>query len=773
MRATLRWARSDLRAHRVEALFAVLASAGVIASLLLSGALLSYAVNPWQRVFNQSQGAHIWLHARGDADPAAFASLASLDEVAAISGPFRTADATLVTPGARARVVLRATGTQPPRVARPLITSGRWLAAGTSDEIVLESVLARALWAEPGETITLPGPDGGTRTLRVVGVADSAEPRYRPDQHPGTAWVLPATLEDAATAPAGQRIGLRLKDPDDTDYIVQRSVTLLGADRVDQVTKWQQAKADMGGDDRLLGQMFAAFGVAALFAAAVAASGAVRSRVRGQLRDIAVLKAVGFTPGQVIRGFLVQHLGFAILGAALATTATVTLGRRIPGRIGEAVRLWPEMPGHRTILVGLPAAAVLLIAAATGLAAWRAGRVPPVPVARAALPAAAPLTAFGRRALGLHVSPALVLGWRAAFSGRRQALASITRLGLPVALMTVALVGWSTLDQFRDDPARMGRAAALTVRAEPSAPGDGADRERVLAGVPGVQDAFPGVEFAALVPGQTGTITLRGLGTRERPYPHTLAEGRAPTGPDEAVAGQGLLDLLDVPVGEWVRMTVEGRPQILHIVGRSIEPDDGGRIVSTSLDTLKDGAPALRPAFHALVLRPGTDPGTVAAAVSATTGDTTEVRRTPTPADRLDTPRGIIAALIAVLAFIALVELFTLISAGVRARVRDLLAMRAIGLTPRQIGGVIVTAAVLTSLASALLGTAVGAVAGRWLVDTEARADGIGAGIAHPPSPLLLTVLIATAAVTGAVAALPPAVRTARRRLVDSAGETF
>ncbi|MFG2641944.1 ABC transporter permease [Streptomyces sp. NPDC048370] len=777
MRAILRWAHSDLRAHRGEALFAVLASAGVIASLLLSGALLSYAVNPWQRVFNQSEGAHIWLHTRGDLDASSVASLASLDEVAGVSGPFRTAETTVEVAGARARVVLRGTGPQPPTVARPLVTGGGWLTSATPDgrpgEIVLESALARALWADPGETVTVVGEDGAPLSLRIAGIAESAEPLYRAGQGAGVAWVSPGALDRVASTGTGQSVGLRLKDPDDTDYVVQRAVTLLGAHRVDQVTNWQEAKADAGGDDRLLGQMFAAFGLAALFAAAVAVSGAVRARVRGQLKDIAVLKAIGFTPGQVMWGFLVQHLGFAILGAGLGTVATLTLGRWIPGRIGEAVVLWPELPGHRAIVAGLPGAAVLLIGAATGLAAWRAGRVPPVPAARSALPTAAPLTFLGRRALALRLSPALVLGWRSAFSGRGRSLLPITRLALPVALMTVALVAWSTLDQFRSDPARMGLAAALTVRAEEPGPADDPALEGALATVPGVEDSFPGAEFVALVPGQTGTITLRGLGSQARPYPHTVVEGRAPTGPDEAVAGQGLLDLLGVRVGEWVRMTVEGRPQILHVVGRSVEPDQGGRVISTSLDSLRDGSPEMRARFHALVLRPGADPRAVAAAVSKTVDGALEIRETPTPEDRLDTPRGVIAALIAVLAFIALVELLTLISSGVRARVRDLLAMKAIGLTPRQIGAVIVTAAALTTLVSALLGTVVGAALGRWLVDEEGRSSGIGAGIAHVPSPLALVTLVATATAVGAAAALAPAVKTARRRLIDSASETL
>ncbi|MFF3285843.1 FtsX-like permease family protein [Streptomyces sp. NPDC003023] len=774
MRATLRWAHADFRAHRGEALFVVLASAGIIASLLLAGALFSYAANPWQRVFNQSQGAHIWLQTRAGADPAA---LSGLDGVAALSGPYRTAATTVESRGTRAAVDLRAAGIRPPDVARPLITSGSWLtqvdtdrAAGT---VVLESSVARSLWAEPGDTVRVTGRDGETRTLRVNGVAEAAEPHYRPGGGPGIGWVLPDTLDTVAPGDTGQSVGLRLEDSGDTDFMVQRAVTLLGADRVAQVTKWQQARADAGGDDRLLGQLFAVFGLGALLAAALAASGAIGARVRGQLRDIAVLKAVGFTPGQVVRGFLVQHLAFALLGVALGTAAIALLGKRIPGRIGDAAALWQDLPGHAALMIGVPCGAILLIAAATGLAAWRAGRVPPVPVARAAQPTAAPMTALGRRALGLRVTPALVLGWRSAFPRRGRTAAAVGRLALPLVLITVALVAWSTLDQFRSRPTQMGLPSALTVRAQqPGGPTE-AQLLRTLAEVPEVTAVHPGVEMAALVPGQTGTITLRGLGTAQDPYPSAVAEGRAARGADEAVAGQGLLDLLGVRVGDWVRMTVEGRPQILHIVGRSIEPESGGRIITTTVDALGERDPGLRPGFHALVLAEGSDPRAVRAALDEAADGGLEIRETPNPADRLEPARGVIAALIAVLALIGLTELLTLIGTGVRDRGRDLLALKAIGLTPRQIGSVIVIAAGLTALVSAVAGTALGALSGMWLVDAQGSSSGMGAGIAHlPPWPVLVAVV--AGAVAGAVAAASlPAARTARRRPADSLSETL
>ncbi|WP_461030939.1 ABC transporter permease, partial [Streptomyces sparsus] len=237
--------------------------------------------------------------------------------------------------------------------------------------VVLEASLARVLWAEPGDTLTVPDQEGGTYPLRVVGVAEAAEPRYRAGERPGTGWVLPDYLATAAPDSSAQVTGLRLTDPADTDFTVQRAVTLLGADRVAQVTKWQQARTEAEGDDRLLGLLFAVFGVGALLVAALAASGAISARVRGQLRDISVLKAIGFTPGQVVRIFLIQHLAFALLGVALGTAAIALLGDRIPGRIGEAAGVWPDLPGHTATLLGVPSSAVLLIATATGLAAWR------------------------------------------------------------------------------------------------------------------------------------------------------------------------------------------------------------------------------------------------------------------------------------------------------------------------------------------------------------------------------------------------------------------
>jgi putative ABC transport system permease protein len=277
------------------------------------------------------------------------------------------------------------------------------------------------------------------------------------------------------------------------------------------------------------------------------------------------------------------------------------------------------------------------------------------------------------------------------------------------------------------------------------------------------------VETAALVPGQTATIALRGLGTRQDPYPFTLAEGRPARGPDEAVAGQGLLDLLHVRVGAWVRLTVGEQTQILHIVGRSIEPSNGGRVVSTSLDTLRENDPRLTPTFYQLRLRAGSDADDVARALTRAGQGHLDVRAVANPADGLSTLRAVVTGLVCVLALVALIELLTAIGGTVREGERDLLALKAVGLSSRQITAITVVTTTYTTVAAVLAAAGVGLPLARWLIDAQGRSSGIGAGIAAGPSPLLLLLFGAAAVVCAAGLAALPAARAARRWPAETA----
>ncbi len=138
------------------------------------------------------------------------------------------------------------------------------------------------------------------------------------------------------------------------------------------------------------------------------------------------------------------------------------------------------------------------------------------------------------------------------------------------------------------------------------------------------------------------------------------------------------------------------------------------------------------------------------------------------PADGLSPLRGVVVGLIAVLALIGLIELLTTVGGTVREGERDLLALKAIGLSPRQITAVARHGHRLHRAGSGPRGygarAASGALADRRPGEVEWDRRRYRPG-AVPAS----AVLFGLAAVLGAAAlAALPAGRAARRRLADT-----
>lgn len=761
MRAILRWAQADLRTHRGQAAAIVLATAGVTVALLMSVALLVYAAHPWQRLFTQTHGAHVWMRLNADADTGPLTRLATVTDVA---GPFRTVTVTAEHGADKTPVDLRAAGAQMASVGRPEMIAGSWPGA-TGSGVVLEESTATALWAEPGDVLTV-RQGSSVHRIDVTGVARTAEVHYSPGGAPGIAWASPSVVAGLAvhSGRSVQTVGLVSSDPGDDSYLVQQAAAAVGPDNVVSVSTWQEARADAEGDNHLLGLITGLFGLGALLAAAVAATGGIGVRVHAHIRDVSVLKAVGLTPAQVGGMFLFQHLLLAGLGALLGATLTEAFGAHVPGSLGEAMNVWRSLPSQRWSAPMIVLATVLVIGAGTALAGWRAARVPPIPAARPAVAGRSRLSGAARVALRLRTPPALVLGWRAVLNRPSRSAAAAVRLIVPVLMISSALGTWATLDSLDHHPARFGMAGQLTAR---PADGEVATARQLVARAPGVAAARPAVELAALAPGQTETVTLRGIGTAGQPYPYAIVAGRAPSAPDEAVAGQGLYTALHVSVGQWVRLTVGGAPHILHLVGRCIETQDGGRVVSTSFDTLRDQDPTLRPAYYDLQLAHGVDPDTERTVLTAAAHGAVEVHQVIDPAVAEFSPlRRVIVGLVLLLVLVVLAELSTSVATVVRDHSRDLRAYRAVGLTPQQTVATMVTSSALLALAAAASGTVLGVAVSHWLVDLQGASSGVGAGIAQTPSLLMLVGLVAAIVLIASVACLLPASRAER----DTAG---
>ncbi|MFI5635522.1 ABC transporter permease [Streptomyces sp. NPDC051664] len=761
MRAILRWSLADLKSHRGQALSLALATAGVTAALMLSAALMQYAASPWQQLFTETNGSHIWLRLTGNTD---IQQLKQLDGVRSISGPYSTVSLTVSRGTGIIPLELRAVDDRSSGLGEAQLESGRRF--GDKDgEVVLEHSTAQALWASQGDKLEIQTGASRPGTLRVTGVAATAEAGYDPGQRPGIAWASATTVAHFQSKErAGQTVALRLNDAADTDFAVQQAITSLGPEHVVRLSTWKEARAKFADENRLVGQLLRVFGVGALLAAAVAVTGGVSSRVHAEAKDISILKVVGMTPIQIVVMFVVQHVGLASMGAATGLLAiwALSLGGA-PGPVGDALAFGRILPQAPATVAAVSTMTVVIIAAATALAAWRAAGLPPSPAARPPASAARRMSRTARCALRFGTPPHLVLGWRGATRSRRRLAASVVRLSLPVMLITVALTALTTLDGLSGDQTNeLHPTALLTVRNEPRL--DSAALIRI-GSHPDIQGMFPTAEVTALIPGQTQTVILRGLGTGEQ-HPFLATEGRAPSAPYEAVAGQGLLDAMRVRVGQWVRLTVGGTPHILHIVGRTIEPEHDGLVITTTLDTLRSGDPSLSIQFYSLVLRPGAHASAVANSLSAAVPGP-EIRRTPSPVGDPSLVRGVLAGLIAVIALIAASELASSVSAAVRHHTLELSAFRAMGLTPRQLVGVILTHCVVTATGAALLGILTGYTAAIPLMDLEGRASGVGAGIALRPDASALLLAAGGLILASMAIALVPAVRAERLRTTE------
>ena len=186
MRGTLRWARADLRARRGQALITVAVVAGVVAALFLATMLLQGAVNPWQQLFARTRGADVLIYFQNGTNTGQLRYVAGIRDTGT---PYQAASATLAQSAVKSPVELRAMTPAPPTMSTPLVVAGTWLRSSAPDGVVLEASFAQAVHVGVGDRIEVYGIDGTTATMRVIGIADTADQGFYPQWTPGLIWV--------------------------------------------------------------------------------------------------------------------------------------------------------------------------------------------------------------------------------------------------------------------------------------------------------------------------------------------------------------------------------------------------------------------------------------------------------------------------------------------------------------------------------------------------------------------------------------------------------
>jgi putative ABC transport system permease protein len=201
---------------------------------------------------------------------------------------------------------------------------------------------------------------------------------------------------------------------------------------------------------------------------------------------------------------------------------------------------------------------------------------------------------------------------------------------------------------------------------------------------------------------------------------------------------------------------------ILHIVGRTIEPDNNGDVLDFGLDALTEAgsAPQLQ---YSLVLRPGVSAAAARAKLLEASHDQLDVQTVTNPASGLGVVRVVIAVSVVVLAIIGLANLLTATAVGVRDHRHEVGVLAAMGLTPSQVMATLVVNTTILTAIGVTMGTAVGLVIAPRLINMQGQTSGIGSGIASRLGALTIAEILAVALAIATAAALLLARRITRR----------
>ncbi|HEU4422465.1 MAG TPA: ABC transporter permease, partial [Pilimelia sp.] len=486
-----------------------------------------------------------------------------------------------------------------------------------------------------------------------------------------------------------------------------------------------------------------AFAVLGLVMSVLIVVNVVAGAVVAGFRTIGVQKTLGFTPGQVVGVYAGQILAVCVpacllgvaLGRLLATPLLAETARAYSLSGLATIPAW----AHLVVLGGVPAIVGL---AAVGAAA-RAGRLSAV---QAITVGRAPRSGRGfrvRRALAATRLPRPVsfgLGTPSA----RPARAAVTVVAVLLGATTVVLAAGLATSLSRVEAA-FSRASAVQVNVElavPMGPG-GTGGGPVVA--PKDELADPAAVRAA-IQAQPGTARLVGVRQTEvdlagstEPleveaydgdaswvgYP--LISGHWYHGPAEAVAGSRMLRLTGTKVGDHITIGTGLRQRRIHIVGEVFRL--GGATIIMDAAGLAGLLERAAPNRFEVALTGGTDPHAYVQALSAAVGSMAVLPQVTADTEGNDTIRimlGLITTLSLLLAGVAALGVFNTAVLNTRERVHEIGVLKSIGMTPRQVGVMVVTSMVTIGLVGGALAVPLGWALHRWILPVMGNAAGTG-----------------------------------------------
>jgi putative ABC transport system permease protein len=697
---------ADLRRRKVQAAVVLLIVMLASGTAALALTLLAQTSNPYDRAFDAQRGAHLQVFYNG--------SKVTREQV----------DATGATVGATAFAAWPATGvdlqsgtvrTSMNLVGRddpggPIeqlrLTAGRWPSA--QGEIVLTRSFADLNHLSPGDHVR--AVDLASRpSLRVVGEAVDIDEAVAPS---GTqsAWVTEAAIRDLT--PPGQaayravyRFSTAPSAHDLSRYGDQLRAAL-PAGAIGGSADYLLFRSAFSGTNAVLSVTLLAFSVFALGAGAAIVVNLVSGVILSAYREIGIMKAIGYTPAQVVAVFVLQMLAPAAVGCVVGIVGGTLLSQPLLESTASALGLPPQV--HLVPLLDVAAAAgiLALVAVATTLPALRAGLLNPV---RAIVLGTAPAGASGvrvRRALGRRMPRPVSLGAGEALARPLRAAFTIVAVLVGVATAVFAVGLRQTLERSQASITHAGHVQVVVTR-EPAYPD--ASVMAILAAQSETR-AVVGADFLTVeVPGVGSPVVTQAFRGDSASLGYFVLGGRWFHGEGEALAPRALLTAAHLRIGDTFTATANGRPLRLTIVGESYNLDNLGQSLFVDWSTEQAIRPDASPTTYSVALKPGSDAGAYARRLAATQPDFLSVQPTQTePIGPIQTIDSVTLVLAVVLGLIAVAGIFNTLLLNTRERTRDIAMLKATGMTRGQVLAMVATSAAVLAVIGGVLGVPVG-----------------------------------------------------------------
>lgn len=724
--------KADLRSRRAVSVLITLTIAAASMLLTLALATLVNMNAPYERTFETLNGAHLWLYfdrqrvRRRDIE-----RIEALPEVVQSTGIQYSVNSRVRIGDTRVWVSLRVIPESLAElpVNRLWIEQGRELQRGQL-EVLASKDLNDLYRLKVGDRVGITRADGKQVELPVIGLAyNPMWDTYRNTQPPFI-YLSEATLR--ALYPERElwdwSLGLRLADPEQTGAVLAKIEALLRPDTLVTHTDWHNVRRAAVFGARVNFIFLGAFSLFAIVAAVLVITNNIGSTVLAQFRQIGVLKAVGFAPGQIVLVYVGEYIVLAAIGAPVGLVAGVLLSPLPLKNVAASLSATFRPPWNVALIALVLTSVALVVVLATLNSAYRGARANTIKAIAvgAESPRQRP-SPLMRLATVLGLPMTLLLGLNDVVSRPWRSFLTTLNLALGVIGVVFGLTLSETLDAYRRDPSLLGIVYdAVVTRGQT---GD-AQTRHLLSRSPDVE-AFYGQIMVDVETADGRAFQVRAVEGDLTAFPFRITQGRffAP-GTDEAIAGQGLLDWLGLSVGDTISARIKGQGDLFltwRIVGQYPEPVNTGQMLMVNLSSLARRLDDPSPRTYYLKL--------------SANADTARLKKYLEPRPDADLNLALVGqaipsvviylqmaifALAAVVIGIALVNVFNTSLLTVQEKMRTVGMLKTVGMTPGQVVMMIGAAAGFLGLLATLIGVPTGFVLTRALLAVFSKAYGFG-----------------------------------------------